>query len=87
MALLGALVADQGRIITQDVMGALLLANPTDVFRLINLTGGSEVRLYAGMAGATEQATVDGRILFGSLVGWTIAPLVLTCLVFMRREL
>src|SRR5690606_1443080 len=39
MALLGALVADQGRIITAPLLNALLLLNPTDVYRLMNLTG------------------------------------------------
>src|SRR5262249_32769620 len=37
MALLGLLVVDQGRAISSGVLNALLLLNPTDVYRLFNL--------------------------------------------------
>lgn len=87
MGLLGALVADQGRTITPQAMSALLLANPADVFRLINLTGGPDVSLYAGMTGAAQQAPASALVLFGTLIGWTVVPLAAASLLFMRREL
>ena len=36
MALLGLLVVDQGRTISSTTLNALLLLNPTDVYRLVN---------------------------------------------------
>ena len=39
MALLGLLVVDQGQIVSAPVLEALLLLNPTDAYRLFNLTG------------------------------------------------
>ena len=39
MALLGILVVDQGRIVSAPVLEALLFLNPTDLYRLTNLTG------------------------------------------------
>jgi Cu-processing system permease protein len=38
MALLGILVADQGRTVTGGVLDGLLLLNPTNAYRLLNLT-------------------------------------------------
>ena len=55
MALLGLLVADQGRLITVSVLNVLLLANPTDVYRLLNFTGFSDVSQFAGIAGLAHQ--------------------------------
>ncbi len=87
MALLGTLVVDQGRTITAPVMSGLLLANPADVFRMMNLTGAPDVSLYAGMVGAAEQAPAGTAVLLATLLGWIAIPLSLATLVFMRREL
>ena len=38
-ALLGALIADKGQHISANILNALLLANPTDTYRLYNLSG------------------------------------------------
>jgi Cu-processing system permease protein len=87
MALLGALVADQGRTVTPALLNLLLLANPADVFRLINLTSGPEVSLYAGMAGMAQHAPASVPLLFAALAGWIVVPLIAASLLFMRREL
>ena len=50
-ALLGLLVADGGRFVTPGLFGALLLLNPSDAFRLLNLAGFADARLVAGLAG------------------------------------
>ena len=39
MALLGVLVVDQGKIVSAPVLEALLFLNPTDLYRMTNLTG------------------------------------------------
>jgi Cu-processing system permease protein len=41
MALLGVLVADQGRVLSETAVNWLLLFNPTDAYRLFNLAGTS----------------------------------------------
>ena len=87
MALLGLLVADQGKMITAETLNILLLANPADVYRLLNLTGFSNVSLFAGMAGLAEQLDIATGVLAATLVAWTVIPLSLAALVFSRREL
>ena len=86
MALLGILVVDQGRSISAPVLEALLFLNPTDLYRLTNLTG-FNVSQFSGMAGLAGTASTGiGALLLGLLV-WIAAPLGLATLFFARREL
>ena len=86
MALLGMLVADQGRTVTADLLNILLLLNPTDVYRLLNLTSSPEVSGFAGVAGLGARAGVGPALLVGALAAWTIAPLAAAITVFARRQ-
>ncbi|MES1149594.1 MAG: ABC transporter permease subunit [Bradyrhizobium guangdongense] len=87
MALLGVLVLDQGRNISGAVLNALLLLNPTDVYRLFNLTGFANVSLFSGMAGLAGSTRLSIEILLAALVLWTLLPLAFAALAFSRREL
>ena len=87
MVLLGVLVADQGRIITAPLLNGILLFNPTDVYRLLNLTGHENIAMFAGMAGLSDQATLSTGVLLLAQVLWIIVPLGLAALVFNRRAL
>ena len=87
MALLGILVADQGRIVTASRLKWLLLLNPADVYRLLNLTGFANVSMFSGMAGLSEQARLAPALLVAALLAWTAVPLALATALFARREL
>ncbi len=87
MALLGALALDQGRSISATALNAMLLANPTDVYRLFNLTGFANVSAFAGMAGLTQSTTLSIPVLVTALLCWTAVPLGFAALAFSRREL
>lgn len=87
MALLGLLVADQGRTITAAAMNGLLLANPTDVYRLLNLTGFGDVSLFSGMAGLSGEVRFGSSLLIATLAAWIVLPLGAATLLFRRREL
>jgi Cu-processing system permease protein len=86
MALLGALVADQGRHITAGLFNHLLLLDPADVYRLFNLTG-FKVSAFSGMAGLAEQAQFGRVTLLAALLAWIVAPLTLAAFLFRRRQL
>jgi Cu-processing system permease protein len=87
MALLGVLALDQGRNISATALDAMLLANPTDAYRLINLTGFADVSTFAGMAGLARSTTLTVPVLLAALLCWTMVPLGFAALVFSRREL
>lgn len=87
MALLGALVADQGRYLTSDMVGWLLLLNPADVYRLINLTGFTETAQFSGMAGLTDQTQTSVSLLAAALLAWTLVPFVAAAALFQRKQI
>ncbi len=86
MALLGILVVDQGRTITADLLNILLLLNPTDAYRLLNLGSGSAGAL-SGMGGIAENVALSPGMLTGALALWALVPLTAAVLVFSRKEL
>ncbi len=87
MALLGFLVMDQGRIISAKSVNLLLLLNPTDVYRMFNLTASANVSGFSGMAGLAEAITIRREVLLGALLAWTVLPLAIAAVAFSRREL
>jgi Cu-processing system permease protein len=86
MALLGVLVADQGRIVTATVLNGLLLLNPADVYRLLNLTSTTTVSGFAGVAGLGAATGLDASTLVGALAAWMALPLVAAIALFARRQ-
>ncbi|RED34502.1 Cu-processing system permease protein [Rhodopseudomonas thermotolerans] len=86
MALLGVLVVDQGRLISAGVLNVLLFFNPTDLYRLSNLTG-TNVSQFAGMAGLAGAVQPSFGGLLAGMAAWIALPLGLAIVVFARRQL
>jgi Cu-processing system permease protein len=84
-ALLGLLVMDQGKTITAGLLNLLLLLNPADAYRLINLTGDEAVAQVAGM-GAPVAAGVPISALYAALAAWMVLPLAAAIVIFARRQ-
>lgn len=87
MALLGVLVVDQGRTISSGTLSALLLLNPTDVYRLLNLAGATNVSAFSGMSGLAGGIALGPAKLLCALAAWTLVPLAAAAMIFSRREL
>ena len=85
LALLGLLVADDGGLIGAGLFEALLLANPTDAYRLLALTGLDSVRDVAGLAGV-DIAWGPGAAV-ATLGLWLVLPLAASVMALSRREL
>lgn len=85
-ALLGLLVSAEEGQMNSTILDLLLLANPADAFRLLNLTGTETLRTLSGMAGLGANSTLSSGALFSSLVVWICAPLFVAIAVFLRRE-
>lgn len=87
LGLLALLIADEGQVIGQGLFAALLLANPTDAFRLFNLAGQESAALAVGLA-AAKGATGPGALqALGAMLAWLVLPLAATVWLFQRREL
>jgi Cu-processing system permease protein len=68
------------------VLNALLLFNPADAYRVLNLTGIGGVSQFTGMAGLSQDAALPATGLLLALLLWTAVPLAITTLVLKRRQ-
>ena len=83
LLLLGALVAGGGAI-GADVFPYLLLLNPADVFRVLNIFTMDDVRVFYGLATVFPERLADPWLLGGVMGAWIAAPLVLAYWRFRR---
>ena len=87
MALLGILVADTKQKITAKILENILLLNPTDIYRLLNLTGFENTAMYSGMAGVSGQIGLSKTALLAAQLGWIAIPFALAAWLFARRPI
>ncbi len=87
MGLLAVLAADSQQVLGEQLVTGLLLANPTDAYRMLNLIGNTEVSLLSGMASLSAARDVSVYVLVGLLIGWSLLPIGAACLLFQRRPL
>ena len=86
LALLALLVVDEGGLIGQQTLPALLLANPADSYRLYNLVSLPDTAMLTGMAGLIEQLALPASLPLLTLILWIIAPLGLAAWFLQRRS-
>lgn len=87
LVLLAVLVVTGGNAIEQAIYPYLLLLNPIDLFRLINmagLSGGDGRALLMAMA---ADHSYQPALLYGLLAAWAAAPIVVGMAIFRRQEM
>lgn len=87
LVLLGVLVMSGGNALERKIFPYLLLLDPVDVFRLINLIG-----LKGGVGNASFLAMTAAHpyplsLLYAVLLMWTALPFAIALRVFRRREI
>ncbi|TFH87649.1 ABC transporter permease [Billgrantia azerbaijanica] len=85
LLLLGVLVGTGGEV-SQGLFHVLLLLNPTDIFRIVNLTFFEAARTQAGLASIGADAAFHPALLLGALALWVAVPLGAALWIFRRRE-
>lgn len=75
LLLMGLLVLSQGAL-GSNVFGALLMLNPADVFRLLNIFSSEQVQTMYGLATVMPQHLTDPALLVAVMLGWIVAPFV-----------
>ena len=86
LGLLALLVADEGGLLGQQTLPALLLANPADAYRLYNLVSLPDTAMLTGMAGLMEKLALPTLLPLLTLVLWIVAPLGLAAWLLQRRS-
>ena len=85
LGLLGMLVGTQGNV-DETLFPYLLLLNPTDIFRLVNITYFADQNL-TGLMAIAQQTQFSTASLFGGLLVWLALPVTLAMAIFNRRGL
>ena len=84
LGLLGVLIVDDGGFFTTTLFPWLLVANPADAFRIINLTG-TEVKLLTD-GFVSGKAALPSSAPLSAILIWPFAAMALAWLVFRRIE-
>ncbi len=84
LALLGLLVGSGGSV-AADVFPYLLLLNPTDVFRLANLSGFEAAQAYSGLTSVASAGLFHPAMLMSVLLTWVLFPFGVALWLFNRR--
>ncbi|VAX13017.1 Nitrous oxide reductase maturation transmembrane protein NosY [hydrothermal vent metagenome] len=84
LLLLGLLVGTGGSI-GDDLFGWLLLLNPTDIFRLINLGGFEATQIQSGLASIADKQMIQPLVLWSSLLAWIVIPCLIAVWRFNKR--
>ena len=85
LALLALLVgADSG--LSQSALTQLMMLNPADVFRLINLAGLDSTDVNGALAVAINANLTQGQLLT-ILLAWVVAPLAIAAIIFKNKKL
>lgn len=74
LVLLALLVAFQSSL-SADIVPALLLLNPADTFRMLNLLGYAEIGRLYGLASVVPKALASPWVQGGALLLWIVFPL------------
>ncbi|MBA4343706.1 MAG: hypothetical protein C0423_16325 [Methylibium sp.] len=78
LLLLGLLVASGGAL-GGDGFAYLLLLNPADVFRILNVFSLDDVRRLYGLASIVPPALGQAWLMGGAMLAWIVGPLALAC--------
>ena len=85
LGLLGMLVGTQGNV-DEAMFPYLLLLNPTDIFRLVNITYFADQNL-TGLMAIAQQTQFSMQSLLGGMLVWLALPVTLAMAIFNRRGL
>ncbi len=84
LALLTVLVVSEGKF-SPELLPWLLLFNPTDIYRLINLSGFDVGSSAVGVLTLGEDLPISGWLLWGCLIVWVGISLLFAYWLFRRR--
>lgn len=88
LLLFGLLLLDEQQLISQQLLSILMLASPTDSYRLINMSLFENVRQASGISALVAgDAGLSAGLLSGVMLLWLVVPLAAVLLIFQRREL
>ncbi|HTN33788.1 MAG TPA: ABC transporter permease subunit [Marinobacter sp.] len=86
LVLLGVLVASEGKL-SSDLLPWLLMLNPTDIYRLLNIVAFSETSQLSGVLSLGSDLPIGAAGMWCGLVLWFAVPLGVALLLFKNRRI
>ncbi|PVZ68995.1 ABC transporter permease subunit [Pelagibaculum spongiae] len=86
LGLLGILVMSQGQL-DSEVFPWLMLLNPTDLFRLVNLQYLGDMKMLGGVLATASSASFSIVFLFSVMLGWLVSLTGLSLWIFGRKHI
>lgn len=84
--LLGALTSGGGIGLSEGLFNSMLLVNPADAYRLLNLSAFETTANLSGMAGVVSNGHATAIASLSSLILWVVVPMFGAGLIFSRKE-
>ncbi len=84
--LLIILISNFGDYIDERAVNILMMLNPTDIYRIVNLTGFENVRMLSGLGSVTEYMALNNAQMLSVLAVWLFAPLIVANIFFKKKE-
>ena len=81
-----ALLVGTDSSLSQGALTQLMMLNPADIFRLVNLAGLDSADVNGALAVAIN-ANLSQTQLFAILLAWVIAPLTIASVIFKNKKL
>lgn len=73
LLLMGVMVLSQGKL-SSGVFAALLMLNPADVFRLLNVFSSDQAQAMYGLATVMPESWTSPALLAGVMLAWIVLP-------------
>lgn len=86
LGLIGILIITKGAI-SANILGALLLLNPVDIYRILNFISIGESKVFLGLAAVEFPGYMNQPLLWGIIVLWAVIPLIVSYYFFKRKYL
>ena len=87
LGLMALLLADKEQSINQNLFTWLMVTNPTDSYRILNLTGVDSVGQVAGMTDLGAKTNLGSTLLLSVMMAWIALPLFLSITKFKKLDL
>lgn len=86
LALLGVLLVDKEQIISQDLFSFLMMSNPTDLYRIFNMSAVTNNQEISHIVGAISTNSLNLTVVLSVFLSWLLIPFMAVIGLFQRRE-
>jgi len=81
------LISNSNNIINEKNLQLIMMLNPTDIYRVLNLTSFENVKILSGLSSVVGFIKLGKATMLLIFLSWSIIPLIITNFIFKKKEL